>query len=245
MRNSRTSSLVAAALVATVTVTSSPGVGRADHTSDPASVAIAGSLQSELGCPDDWLPDCSNTELAFDADDGVWQAGYTVPAGAYEYKAALNDSWAENYGANAIFDGPNIPLAAPGGTVKFYYDPETHWVTDDVNSTIATVAGSFQSGLGCPGDWDPACLRSWMQDPDGDGVYEFSTDEIPAGSYAFKVALDETFDVSYPASDLPFTSAAGDTVNFTFDTATSDVTVTVDPLIPTVTIAGSQLVWWA
>ncbi len=52
-----------------------PSAGRADHTPDPASVAVAGSLQSELGCPGDWQPECSDTELAFDADDGVWQGG--------------------------------------------------------------------------------------------------------------------------------------------------------------------------
>jgi hypothetical protein len=28
----------------------------ADHTTDPTSVTIAGSLQDELGCPGDWQP---------------------------------------------------------------------------------------------------------------------------------------------------------------------------------------------
>jgi len=28
----------------------------ADHTPDPVNVTIAGSLQSELGCPGDWEP---------------------------------------------------------------------------------------------------------------------------------------------------------------------------------------------
>ena len=40
---------------------------------------------------------------------------------------------------------------------------------------IVTVPGSFQSELGCSGDWDPGCLRSWLQDPDGDGTYTFET----------------------------------------------------------------------
>ena len=52
---------------------------------------------------------------------------------------------------------------------------------------IATVPGSFQSELGCPGDWEPDCLRSWLQDPDGDGTYSFETTAIPAGSYEAKV----------------------------------------------------------
>ena len=66
---------------------------------------VPGSFQSELGCPGDWQPDCSATALAFDADDGVWQGTFTVPAGDWEYKAALNGSWDENYGANATRGG--------------------------------------------------------------------------------------------------------------------------------------------
>ena len=43
---------------------------RADHTPNPGSVTIAGSLQSELGCPGDWQPECAATNLTFDTDDG-------------------------------------------------------------------------------------------------------------------------------------------------------------------------------
>src|SRR5438046_10570907 len=64
--------------------------GAAD-TPAPGSVTIAGSLQSELGCPGDWQPGCASTHLAFDASDGVWQATFTIAAGSYDYKAALND----------------------------------------------------------------------------------------------------------------------------------------------------------
>ena len=79
----------------------------------PSQVTIAGSLQSELGCADDWQPPCAATSLAFDADDGVWQRSFNVPAGSWEYKAALNGSWDENYGANATPNGGNIPLNLP------------------------------------------------------------------------------------------------------------------------------------
>ncbi|MDJ0771144.1 MAG: pullulanase-type alpha-1,6-glucosidase [Ilumatobacter sp.] len=200
----------------------------ADHTADPGTVTVAGSLQDELGCPGDWQPDCADTHLVFDAEDGVYQGTFTLPAGSYEYKAAINDSWDENYGANAQPGGANIPLdlAAPTD-VKFYFDPDTKWVTDDVNSTIATAAGSFQSELGCSGDWQPWCLQSWLQDIDGDGVYTFSTDQIPAGTYEFKVALDEDWATSFPAGNVPMTVPAGATVTFTYDTA--DDSVSFDP----------------
>ena len=82
----------------------------AAHTAPPGAVTIAGSLQSELGCPGDWQPGCAATQLAFDATDDVWARSFLVPPGSWEYKAALNNDWAENYGANGTQDGPNIGL---------------------------------------------------------------------------------------------------------------------------------------
>ena len=199
----------------------------ADHTPDPTTVTIAGSLQSELGCAGDWDPACAVTHLAFDAGDDIWQGTWTVPAGSYEYKAALNDSWTENYGANAQPNGANIPLnLAADASVKFYYDHKSHWVTDNVNALIATVPGSFQSEIGCSGDWAPDCLRSWLQDPDGDGIYSFSTSAIPAGDYEAKVAYNETWDINYGVGgvlngpNIPFSVGPNQTMTFRYDPAT-------------------------
>ena len=46
-----------------------PSGAAADHTPGPSSVAIAGSLQSEVGGPGDWQPECATTDLSFDAED--------------------------------------------------------------------------------------------------------------------------------------------------------------------------------
>jgi Pullulanase X25 domain len=73
---------------------------RGSDTPTPTRVTIPGSLESEItnnSCGD-WDPACSAARLTFDADDQVWQGTFTVPAGDWEYKAALNDSWGENYG---------------------------------------------------------------------------------------------------------------------------------------------------
>jgi pullulanase len=187
-----------------------PGLGPqtssvlAAHTPNPTSVTIAGSMQSELGCPGDWQPECGVTHLTYDANDDVWQGSWNIPAGNYEYKAALNDSWDENYGLHAIPGGPNIPLSLTGTTsVKFYYDHKTHWITDNKTSTIAVAVGSFQSELGCSGDWAPDCLRSWLQDIDGDGVYTYTTSALPAGIYEAKVAINESWDENYGANCAP------------------------------------------
>jgi glycosidase len=170
---------------------------------DPASVTIAGSVQSELGCAGDWDPACAATHLGYDAADDVWQRTFEVPAGSWEYKAALNDSWDENYGQNATPGGANIPLnLTASASVKFYYDHKTHWITDNRNSVIAVVPGSFQSELGCPGDWDPGCLRAWLQDPGGSGSYRF-TAELPPGAYEAKVAINESWTENYGAGGVP------------------------------------------
>ena len=170
----------------------------AGATAAPNAVTIAGSLQSEAGCPGDWDPGCALTHLTYDASDDVWQGTFDLPAGSYEYKAALNNGWDENYGLHAEPGGANIPLNLPAAqSVKFYYDHKSHWITDNLGSTIVVAAGSFQSELGCPGDWQPDCLRSWLQDPDGDGTYTFTTTALPAGNYEAKAALNESWDVNY------------------------------------------------
>ncbi len=176
----------------------------ASHTPNPSAVTVAGSLQSELGCPGDWQPDCAATHLSYDAGDDVWQGSFTVPVGNYEYKAALNNSWMENYGLHAQANGANILLnLASGSSVKFYYDHKSHWITDNKSSVIAVAPGSFQSELGCPGDWDPGCLRSWLEDPEGDGTYSFETTALPHGSYETKVAINESWDENYGQGGAP------------------------------------------
>ena len=97
------------------------GAVEASDTPDPTSVTVAGNLQSEIGCAEDWNPGCTASDLIFDSEDKVWQRAFTVAAGNYEYKAALNHTWDENYGANATRGGANIGINLASETpVKFY-----------------------------------------------------------------------------------------------------------------------------
>lgn len=199
------------------------------------SVTIAGSMQSEIGCPGDWQPECASAHLMYDADDDVWQNTWDIPAGSWAYKAALNDSWDVNYGLNATQNGANIPLNLASSTpVKFYYDDTTHWVTDNVNSVIAVVVGNFQEELGASGDWQPDNLRSWLQDPDGNGICTFSTTALPAGNYEAKVAINESWAVNYGANgeqngaNIPFTvPSSGAQVDFTYNSGTHVLDISV------------------
>ncbi|HQF71058.1 MAG TPA: alpha-amylase, partial [Promineifilum sp.] len=195
----------------------------------PTSVTIAGSFQSELGCTGgsagDWDPACAITHLTYDAGDDVWQGTFNVAAGPQEYKAALNDDWAESHPAN------NLALTGTGDPVKFYYDDKTKFVSDSTRLIIVAV-GDWQDQIGCSGTWAPDCLRGWMTDPDNDGTYTFETEAIGPGNWEAKGATGESWsNPNFPSSNYLFTvPAGGGRVLFSFVDATDTFTVTVTPL---------------
>lgn len=92
------------------------------------SVTIAGDFQEELGCETgDWQPGCEVTFLE-DMGDGIWQATFTIPAGEWQYKAALNADWAEAYPAD------NVILSLSEETeVTFTFDRSDNSIVDSVN----------------------------------------------------------------------------------------------------------------
>lgn len=207
----------------------------ANHTPNPETVTIPGTLQSELGCSGDWQPECPETFLTYDAEDDVWQGTFDVgpnndqDQNGPRYKAALNQSWSENYGQNAAQNGPDIPLVVAQSTaVTFYYDHKTHWVTDNINSVIAVAVGDFQRALGCGQDHDAGCLRSWLQDPDGDGSYAFTTQAIPAGTYTVQVALNEAADELVGTPTTFTVSEAGAEIYFGYNAETKELLVSTE-----------------
>ncbi|GIF77748.1 pullulanase-type alpha-1,6-glucosidase [Asanoa siamensis] len=115
----------------------------ADHTPVPTQVTLVGSLQSELGCPGDWQPECAATALApVPGSPGLFRASFAVPSGAWEYKVALGGSWDENYGAGGAPGGANIALTAPGGVVTFTYDHATHRIVDDAPRALGAESAA-------------------------------------------------------------------------------------------------------
>jgi len=200
----------------------------------PGAVSIPGDLNTEMGCAEDWAPVCANAALTLDTNGQVWKGTFTLPAGDYSYKVAIDGAWAENYGANGVRDGGNIPLhvAPDATTVTFYYDHGTHWVTTDPPGPVVTAAGSFQSELGCSADWAADCLRSWLKDVDSDGTFTFSTAGIPEGSYETKVTEGLSWDKNWGAggapggSNIAFTVPAGAITTFSYDSTSHLLTVT-------------------
>ena len=203
------------------------------------SVTLPGEFQSELGCSGDWMPDCASTHLTLDGGTGKWNGTFTIPTGNYQYKVAIADSWTENYGAGGVPGGNNISLnLADTSPVTFQYDPQTHIVTQSTG-IVVVAAGSFQSEVGCSGDWMPDCLNSQLLPGQG-GIYSFQTSALPGGDYEFKIAIGQSWNENYGqdgvpgGNNLPFTVPAnGGIVTFTYDSATHVPGVTVEGGTPT------------
>ncbi len=96
--------LVLLSIALTLVIFAVPGVAPARPVqAAPDTVTIAGDLDTALGCANAWDPTCAAAHLTYDAGDDVWQSPslqsptrWTIPAGNWNYKAALNDSWNEN-----------------------------------------------------------------------------------------------------------------------------------------------------
>ena len=90
--------------LAALTAVAVAGVGLVAAVGTPAAaadrtVALVGSLQSELGCPDDWQPACAATELAPTGTAGRVRRRLHGPRGhATSTRSRINDTWDEAYG---------------------------------------------------------------------------------------------------------------------------------------------------
>lgn len=182
----------------------------------PDSVTVAGSLDSELGCPADWDPACPAAFMTLDPADNIWRLSADLPAGTYEFKAALNGSWDVNYGAGGVLDGSNIVWDHPGGAVTFRYDNSTHALSAGYASqqpSAVAVVGSLDNELGCGADWDPACDQAQLTLDPATLVWKLSVPDLPAGTYEFKAALNRNWDVNYGSDGVP----NGANISYTHD----------------------------
>ena len=203
-----------------------------DPEPEPAydSVAVPGDHNSEMGCAADWQPACADAQLTLRAD-GVWAGTFDLPAADYQFKVAANGGWDVNFGAGGVPGGENISYTHPGGPVSFYFDPATKYAFATSTHPVMTLPGSHQSELGCAGDWSPDCLRTLLTDLDGDGVFTFTTDALPAGSYETKVAHGMSWGENYGAdgardgANIAFSVTDGQAVTFAYDPATHLLTV--------------------
>jgi hypothetical protein len=186
---------------------------------------VALSAPSIVGSFQEWDPADPASELTLQAN-GVWTFTTTVLAGETQYKAVDGDAWGLDFpGANQIFnlasDDDVTWHVNLGATVGIKEGDE--YVFHHMNPPI--VCGSFMSELGGT-DWDQTDTSTTvMADGDDDGVWVFQS-IIPAGSYAFKIVLNNNWDQNTsPSGDIFFVSDGTTPVTFSYDMATNTTEV--------------------
>ncbi len=188
-------------------------------TSAFAAPSIVGDFQA-------WDPADPGTELTLDGN-GIYVYTHSFLAGSYVYKAVDGDAWGLD------FPGNNQPITlAADDDVTFYVNlgatvgvkEGDEYVFDSLHPPI--VCGSLQSELGGI-DWDQTdMVTTVMEDGDADGIWEFSS-VIPAGSYEFKIVLNNNWDQNTPpgGANLVFVSDGLTPVVFTYDMSNNTTTV--------------------
>jgi len=192
---------LAAALVAIVLVLPAAAM---------AAPSIAGNFQG-------WNPADPASELTENAN-GVYELTISaVGDSTHEYKAIDGDTWSDAFpGANQTFTPSTTQdvtfYVNLGATVASKEGDE--YVFHSLNPPI--VCGDFMSELG-GSDWDQTDTSTTvMSDGDGDDVWEFSS-VIPAGSYNFKIVLNNNWDQTTSPANIPFGSDGINSVLFTYD----------------------------
>ncbi len=112
-----------------------------DHTvlsrPDNRIIVLAGDMMAEVG-GSNWSPDNLLGWMKDPDGDQVYELSLQIPAGNWQYKIAVNESWTESYGLNGVPGGSNIPLSVPagGGLVVFRYNDLTHQITAEVGAPV-------------------------------------------------------------------------------------------------------------
>ena len=151
--------------------------------------------------------DATSNQMTYEGNRIYSYTFKNVPAAKYEFKIAVNGSWAENYGADGAFEGANISVAVPKAQdVTIYYSDVTHRAVNSIDYIFADVT---LTGTGVP-----AGIK--LTD-DGLTGYYSATVTLPAGTYSdLAIDCDGT---KYEVSE--FTLKAQKDVTFCIDPVSS------------------------
>ena len=189
----------------------------------PTDVVLVGSLQDELGAGKEWDPSDAKTLMK---PDGKGHRVFTgkLPKGNYDFKVALGGSWDVNYGKDGQPNGGNIALRLLADhQVTFTYDEKTHKITYDyagkdaeqaqfANQRDIVLCGDLQPLGGAGAKWAPSDMATKMKDV-GNGFYEFTIKNMPAGTYNYKIAINGSWAENYGLNGI----ADGANVAMTLD----------------------------
>ncbi len=213
----------------------------ASHTPVPTTVTIAGSLQDEAGCAGDWDPGCAATRLTYDAADDVWQGSFTLPAGNYEYKVAINGGWDENYGLHAAPGGANIAAQPRRRDVR----QVLLLARDALDRRQRQRGRSRRSPAASSPSWAAPATGSRTACAPGSRTRTATASTAskprrsPPATTRARSPSNESWDVNYGAggvqngNNLAFTVPANGKVAFAYDATTHVLTITAASLDPT------------
>jgi hypothetical protein len=192
----------------------------------PSTVVIPGSFQSELGCVadqvpvgGDWEPGCNYTRLTYNATSGLWEGTFDIPAGNWEYKVAINNSWGENYGLYGIPNGSNIPLnLCTPARITFKYKHSTHLVELIAESSAICIQKFYDANVNGYRDYNEPALSdvkftlsgtgSDVKYTDASGMITFSnlqpgsytvTESVPPGYYG-TTSTEKNIELNLPTT---------------------------------------------
>ncbi len=101
-----------------------------------------------------------------------------------------------------------------------------------------TIPGTIQSKVGCSGDWQPDCDKTFLAYSENSDVWKGVFD-LPAGDYEYKVALDKSWKENYglkalrDGPNIPLHVEKAGKVSFYYDHKTHWVTDNINSVIVT------------
>ena len=135
-----------------------------------------------------------------------------------EYRMVAKDI-RDHYSATSswgIVGSPGTAQEDPGGGGGPVVQPDN-----------ASIPGDHNSEMGCSADWLPGCDQAQLTRDLKDDIWR-TTVTVPAGNYAYKVAIDKTWDVNYGlggalnGGNIGYT-APGTPVRFYYDHRTHNI----------------------
>ena len=115
----------------------------------PTAVSFPGSYASQIGGAE-WEPADPAVQAADEDGDGIWTLAVELAGGVYEFKAAINGSWDENYGQNGEAGGANLTVDVhdAGGQVTFSYNRADNQVAAQVAELPGAVGDDLPPAVG-------------------------------------------------------------------------------------------------
>ena len=117
--------------------------------------------------------DAASNQMTYNGNRTYSYTFKNVPAAKYEFKIAVNGSWAENYGVGGAFDGGNMKVSVPTAQdVTIYYSDVTHYAVNSIDYKFANIT---LTGKNIP-------EGTKLTDEGLTGIYSVTV-TLPAGTY--------------------------------------------------------------